>query len=89
VRRIFIKEKFLILELGINSFAEPCYLVYDIQNLKLDRAIVDLRNLLQARANEDDLIARCRQKRIERVSLMNNALELAVSVRTCLIMLAY
>jgi hypothetical protein len=74
------RETILTSPTGLNSFVEPCYLVYDIQNPRLDVALADLKSLLQVRTMDVDLTDRCRQKRIERVRLMNDALELAVSV---------
>ncbi|KAK0456353.1 hypothetical protein EV421DRAFT_1699087 [Armillaria borealis] len=59
----------------ITSFVEPCYLVYDVSCPPLDRAIKHIKSMLLYDAKEVDITNRCRQARIKRVQLMNEAAE--------------
>ncbi|KAK0473258.1 hypothetical protein IW261DRAFT_1553160 [Armillaria novae-zelandiae] len=59
----------------ITSFVEPCYLVYDVSCPPLDRAIKGIKSMLPYDAKEVDITNRCRQARIKRVQLMNEAAE--------------
>jgi proteasome activator subunit 4 len=53
------------------SFSEPCYLIYDIKNTALDEALLALKSCLSFNKSEDCITLRAREKRIERVRLMN------------------
>ena len=57
---------------GLNSFIEPCYAIYDIHSPDLDRAAAELNKII-AIPEDTQVVVRCRQKRIERVKLMNSA----------------
>lgn len=57
---------------GLNSFIEPCYAIYDIQSPGLDHAAAELKKTI-AVPEDTQVVVRCRQKRIERIKLMNVA----------------
>lgn len=57
---------------GLNSFIEPCYAIYDIHSPDLDRAATELKKMIDI-SEDTQLVVRCRQKRVERVKLMNAA----------------
>lgn len=53
------------------NFPEPCYLIYDVKNNALDEALLALKSCLSFNKSEDSITFRAREKRIERVHLMN------------------
>lgn len=57
---------------GLNSFIEPCYAIYDIHSSDLDRAAAELKKVI-AIPEDTQVVVRCRQKRVERIKLMNSA----------------
>lgn len=57
---------------GLNSFIEPCYAIYDIRTPDLDHAAAELKKTI-AIPEETQVVVRCRQKREERIKLMNAA----------------
>jgi hypothetical protein len=57
---------------GLNSFIEPCYTIYDIHSPDLDRAAAELKTTI-AIPEDSQVVVRCRQKRIDRIGLMNAA----------------
>lgn len=63
----------LMVPKGLNSFVEPCYAMYDIKSPGLDHAAAELKKTIAIR-EDAQVIVRCRQKRIERIELMNTAI---------------
>ncbi|EDR15426.1 uncharacterized protein LACBIDRAFT_301740 [Laccaria bicolor S238N-H82] len=59
----------------LNSFVEPCNLMYDVPNPAMDEALVNLKRILVFGTSENGLTARCRNQRIERVRLNDEAIE--------------
>ena len=57
---------------GLNSFIEPCYSIYDINSPDLDRAAAELKATI-AIQEDNQVVVRCRQKRVDRIKLMNSA----------------
>lgn len=57
---------------GLNSFIEPCYAIYDIHSPDLDQAAAELKATISI-PEDPQVVVRCRQKRIDRVKLMNAA----------------
>jgi len=57
---------------GLNSFIEPCYTIHDLQSPGLDHVAAELKKSI-AIPNDPQVVVRCRQKRAERVELMNVA----------------
>jgi len=57
---------------GLSHFLEPCYLVYDVETPALDEASLSLKKCLSLKMSEDSITSRAREKRIERVRLMND-----------------
>jgi len=57
---------------GLNSFIEPCYSIYDIHSPGLDRAAAELKATIDI-PEDNQIVVRCRQKRIDRIKLMNSA----------------
>ncbi|KAG1867785.1 hypothetical protein DFJ58DRAFT_859984 [Suillus subalutaceus] len=53
------------------NFSEPCYLIYDVENTALDEALLALKSRLSFNKSEDSITLQAREKRIERVRLMN------------------
>ncbi|KZT06355.1 uncharacterized protein LAESUDRAFT_653878 [Laetiporus sulphureus 93-53] len=74
----------------LNGFNEPCFVVYDIENTGLRQAIADMKAVLAASHDDSAMVERCRDQRISRLSLANDAiadttnalLEIAESPRT-------
>ncbi|KAH9947692.1 hypothetical protein B0H21DRAFT_737636 [Amylocystis lapponica] len=59
----------------LSGFAEPCYVVYDIDNPGLESASTDLRSCLAPDRHSNAIVSRCRARRIRRIELMNRASE--------------
>ena len=57
---------------GLNSFIEPCYSIYDINSPDLDRAAAELKGIITI-PEDNQVVVRCRQKRVDRIKLMNSA----------------
>ena len=68
---------------GLNSFIEPCYAIYDIHSPGLDNAAAELKKTV-AIPEDKGVVSLCRQKRIERIELMNTANRELVSVERVL-----
>jgi proteasome activator subunit 4 len=64
----------------LNNFAEPCFLVFDIENPSVTKALEKLKSCLQITQAEEDIVSRCRKKRIERISVINEAINSTTSV---------
>ena len=64
--------------LGLGSFVEPCYVVYDIENPRLSQAVAEIRRLIPL-PSEGAVVQRCREQRIKRVGLWDEATEETVS----------
>jgi hypothetical protein len=64
--------------LGLNSVAEPHFLVYKIDNPALTRAAQQLKSSLSHNSDGDELVGRCNAMRIQRVRLMENAIATTV-----------
>ncbi|EGN99641.1 hypothetical protein SERLA73DRAFT_159863 [Serpula lacrymans var. lacrymans S7.3] len=63
---------------SLQSFLEPCFLVYDVENPALDKSLSDLQACLTSTEHDKDITRRAREKRIERVNLMNQAIDATV-----------
>ncbi|EPQ60969.1 hypothetical protein GLOTRDRAFT_135553 [Gloeophyllum trabeum ATCC 11539] len=59
----------------LNSFVEPCFLIYRIENKALDRALRQLEGILPSHGQNDSLVSRCKDKRVERIRMANKAIE--------------
>jgi hypothetical protein len=57
---------------GLNSFIEPCYAFYDVHTPGLDRAAAELKSTIAIPENPL-VVIQCRQKRVDRIKLMNTA----------------
>jgi proteasome activator subunit 4 len=57
---------------GLTYFSEPCYLIYDVKTPVLDEALLALKKCLSFNKSEDSITLRAREKRIERVGVMND-----------------
>ena len=68
---------------GLNSFFEACYLVYDIDNPAINHAVQNLRSSVSWTHQDDELVSRCQEKRIERVLLLKEAAQLTVCGLFC------
>ncbi|KAI9066676.1 hypothetical protein FKP32DRAFT_1589371 [Trametes sanguinea] len=60
-------------ETCLSNFGEPNHVIYDIENNDLGVTTRALKSLVQANAEHEELIERCRKQRIERLSIMNRA----------------
>ena len=61
--------------IGLSNFAEPCHVVYDVENKDLTVAIHNLKSLVsRENSSEDKILTRCTQQRIERIALMDQAI---------------
>lgn len=65
--------------IGLNSFVEPNFLVYDVPTPLLEDAVKILKAALHVHDKDDDIGHRCRRARIERTRLMNEAIKHTVS----------
>jgi len=59
----------------LNSFVEPCFLIYEMEAPSLHKAATDLRQVLSAREKDTSVVARCRQKRVERIDRMTRSID--------------
>ncbi|KZT19390.1 hypothetical protein NEOLEDRAFT_1142177 [Neolentinus lepideus HHB14362 ss-1] len=59
----------------LNSFVEPCFFIYDINNKAVNRSLRSLECILSSRHKDDRLVARCRDRRIQRIEASNKAIE--------------
>ncbi|KZP32253.1 hypothetical protein FIBSPDRAFT_907345 [Athelia psychrophila] len=57
----------------LNNYVEPCYLVYTIENTRVNDAARNLRALLSSDSGDSQLVERCREQRSERLRLWDNA----------------
>ncbi|KAF7437108.1 hypothetical protein PC9H_003942 [Pleurotus ostreatus] len=64
----------------IGSFSEPSYLVYDIPNPGLDKAVAEMRDLLPHDPSSKAIVNRCRVQRIKRISMANEAARQTISI---------
>ncbi|KAH7923993.1 hypothetical protein BV22DRAFT_1196262 [Leucogyrophana mollusca] len=60
---------------GLQSFLEPCYLVYEVENDGIAQALDALKVCIHSGKDYNDVMLRARAKRIERIQLMNKAIE--------------
>ncbi|KAI9462361.1 hypothetical protein BJY52DRAFT_1221991 [Lactarius psammicola] len=58
-----------VCENGINGFVEPNFHFYEVNYLRLDRALANFQAKLPFNAEEKSLVARCRERRISRILL--------------------
>lgn len=79
IKLIFLHLTLTPTSLGLNSFVEPCNLVYDVPNPAMDEALVNLKKILVFGTSDNGLTDRCRNQRIERVRLNDEAIEEIVS----------
>jgi proteasome activator subunit 4 len=83
ILHIRYRRRALTLSEGLSSFIEACYLVYDIENPAINPAVQNLLSSIASADRDDILISRCRDKRIERVRLLKEALQLTVCDSFC------
>lgn len=63
----------------MSNFGEPCHVVYQVDNKDLANSIRALRALVSKEdMSGDEILARCRQQRIERLTLIDNAVSRTV-----------
>ncbi|KAI0961190.1 hypothetical protein AcV7_000358 [Taiwanofungus camphoratus] len=65
-------------ETCLNTFAEPCYIVYEIENPGVQQALATLKACLGPDQKSGLLVARCQAQRIERLKLANKAIALLI-----------
>lgn len=58
-----------VCENGINGFVEPNFNFYEVNHPRLDQALANFQAKLPFNAEENSIIARCREKRISRILL--------------------
>ena len=76
----FLHSFFLHFRLGLSNFGEPCHIVYDVESKDLATAARAMRAIVStADSANDDVLARCRKQRVDRVVLMNEATEKTVN----------
>ncbi|KDQ54765.1 hypothetical protein JAAARDRAFT_71570 [Jaapia argillacea MUCL 33604] len=59
----------------LNSFVEPCFLIYVIENPALNAVLDDMKVALQCGDADVNLVSRCREMRLKRNELMNKAIK--------------
>ncbi|KAI0757264.1 hypothetical protein C8Q80DRAFT_1132754 [Daedaleopsis nitida] len=68
-------------ETCLSNFGEPCHIVYQVDNKDLANAIRGLRVLVSKEdISGDEILARCRQQRIQRLTLIDNAISRTTDV---------
>jgi hypothetical protein len=55
--------------IGLNSFVEPNFLVYEAHYPRLDRALANFRSMLSFGVEEDLLVTSCREGQMSRIRL--------------------
>ncbi|PCH33392.1 ARM repeat-containing protein [Wolfiporia cocos MD-104 SS10] len=58
-------------ETCLNGFGEPCYVIYDIENLYIKEATAALTKCLQLQHREEGIVKRCEAQRVARVQMAN------------------
>lgn len=61
----------------MGGFLEACYLVYDINSSAIKVASRNLSSILST-AQDSAMVMKCKDKRIERIRLMNEAIQRTV-----------
>ncbi|KAI0828367.1 hypothetical protein BC628DRAFT_1417934 [Trametes gibbosa] len=61
-------------ETCLSNLAEPCHVVYAIENSNVDAAVQGLRNLVLAQVQGDDITAKCKAQRVARLTEIDHAL---------------
>lgn len=64
----------LICHLGLANFAEPNFLVYDIESPKLEEVLEDTKRLLHIPPDYQQVVQQSRVQRQKRIQLSNEAL---------------
>ncbi|THH19718.1 hypothetical protein EW146_g1513 [Bondarzewia mesenterica] len=67
-------------ENGINSFVEPCYLVFAVDYAPLQQQIAEFKAFLSLGKKEALLVFQCVEKRKERIRLCNESLKKTTSI---------
>ncbi|KAL1720654.1 hypothetical protein EV715DRAFT_249853, partial [Schizophyllum commune] len=60
---------------ALNSFVEPCYLVYDVPTPEVDEAVKDIKAILDNMPKDAALTIRCKENRMRRVDLQERSAE--------------
>lgn len=68
----------ILLYAGLNSFVEPNFVIYSIDNLAVELALNGLKELLPITPADQQLMSRCAAQRKQRINLMNEALDQTV-----------
>ena len=72
---------------GLASFIEPCYLIYDVSTLPTERALLDLRSTIhlgpKEAETEQSITLKCSKNRDRRIQLYNECSENLV-ITVCL-----
>lgn len=63
---------------ALNSFVEPCFLVYGIEAPLLDKAIQRFKASLPFGPEDQKVVARCAEQRVQRNSLQSNGAKATV-----------
>lgn len=65
----------------LNSFVEPNYVIYSVNNPLVQQAATNLRLSITVDADSNEVTSRCLQQRIKRIQLQNEASDATVSMR--------
>lgn len=66
---VILSEPTFTVYTGINGFVEPNFHFYEVDYPRLDQALANFQAKLPFNAEENSIIARCREKRISRILL--------------------
>lgn len=67
---------------AINSFVEPCYFVFDIEHPPLKRQVEAFKTVLLGRKDQDLVVSKCKEERIQRIHLHNKGVRQTVRFRS-------
>ncbi len=64
---------------GLNSFFEPCHLVYDVVEPRVDKALTQLKTLFVENEEDHQITLQCREQRVARVRKIDEVVQQVVS----------
>ncbi|CAL1696420.1 unnamed protein product [Somion occarium] len=69
-----------LVDTSLGGFVEPCYVVYDVSNQALDRALDNLKKCLSDVVEEPSVVVKARAQRVRRLKLWNDGVQRTTDV---------